>query len=427
MKKLAVLMVVAALGLLSACASRQDEGDIVLRLANWGGASEENDFERTVNDLYRQFERENPGIKIKIERIPGSQEYVNKMLLSFVAGTEPDIMALDASSAAVFINNGVLMDLKPLFKNDSEFNIEDYWPNVLGIAARGEKVFAIPGDFTPMVMYYNKRLFRESAVPFPKPGWTYGDFIATAEKLTKGDQFGFTFGNWMPGWIMWLWNDGGDVLDPSGTSAGGYVDGARSKRALEFIRDFVNVRKISPSLSSTAATGVDLFTNANAAMQISGHWAMVGYQSAPKDSKGLPKLVMEDVGIVELPSNLPQSVTVMYEVGFAIGKNCRHPEAAWKLVRFLTSRRFQSVYNSTGIAICARKDVAEERARTNALEAEFLRIVPSARAPWGSKVEGYDFVESTGQKMMDNILGDMPVEQAAREAAERIDRYFKIK
>lgn len=398
-----------------------------MRMANWGGATEENDFERTVTGLYRQFEAENPGIKIKIEKIPGSQEYVNKMLLSFVAGTEPDIMALDASSAAVFINNGVLRDLRPFFEHDSEFNLDDYWPNVVQIDSRGEKVYAIPGDFTPMVMYYNKRLFDEAGVPYPRAGWTFDQFLETAKRLTNGPQYGFVFTNWMPGWITWIWNNGGDVLDPAGDRALGYLDSDRSTRALTFCANLVNVQRVAPSLSSTAATGVDPFTNGDAAMQISGHWAMVGYQSAPKDEKGQPKLKMSDVGVVELPTNLPQSVTVMYEVGFAIGKNCKHPEAAWKLVKFLTSKRYQSVYNSTGIAICARKDVAQERAQKSVLEAEFLKIVPTARGPWGAKVEGYDYVESAGQTMMDNILGGTNAQQAATEAARRIDRYFSIK
>jgi len=419
---LAALFVVLAFG---CSTSRNDR--IVLRLANWGGASEESEFERTVNELYREFERENPEIEIRIERIPGSQEYVNKMILSFVAGTEPDIMALDASSAAVFINNGVLLDLRPLFEGDPEFSLEDYWPNVLSIAIRGNKVFAIPGDFTPMVMYYNKRLFREAGVADPKAPWTFEQFRECAKQLTSDRVFGFTFSNWMPGWIPWVWNASGDVLSPDGDKAQGFLNSSATESALHFLYQLVEVDKVAPSLSSTAATGVDFFVQGRAALQVSGHWAMIGYQNAPKDANGQPTLRMEDVGIIELPTQLPKSVTVMYEVGFAIGKNCKNPEAAWKLVKFLTSRRYQQVYNSTGIAICARKDVALNRAKGNALESSFLQIVPSARAPWGAKVEGYDYVESTGQKMMDRILAGERVQLAAEDAAKRIDRYFQVK
>jgi multiple sugar transport system substrate-binding protein len=127
-------------------------GKIVLRLATWGGAAEEDDFTRTIHKLWREFEKENPGVEIREEKIPSSKDYVAKMLQSFVAETEPDVMSLDASSAAVFINNGVLTDLAPFIEKDREFDIDDYWPNVVDIARRGDKIFAIPGDFTPMVV-----------------------------------------------------------------------------------------------------------------------------------------------------------------------------------------------------------------------------------------------------------------------------------
>jgi hypothetical protein len=56
-------------------------------------------------------------------------------------------------------------------------------------------------------------------------------------------------------------------------------------------------------------------------------------------------------------------------------------------------------------------------------EQDFLRIVPSGREPWGARVEGYDYVESEGQKAMDAILrsGRDP-RQVLREFARAVDR-----
>jgi multiple sugar transport system substrate-binding protein len=416
---------------LAGCVKSSDSSHVVIRMANWGGASEETEFEATIRRLREEFQRNNPGVEVRVERIPGSQEYVSKMLLSFVAGTEPDIMALDASSAAVFINNGVLLDLAPLIASDPTFRLADYYENVVSIAKRGDKLFAIPGDFTPMVLYYNRKLFREAGIEEPKPGWTYYDFLDAARKLTivgsdgKTVQWGFKFANWMPGWITWIWNNGGDVLSPTGDRATGYFDSAQTVEALTFLRDLVTKYRVAPSLSSTAATGVDPFLAGKAAMEISGHWAMVGYKEAKE-------LNMEDIGVAPVPTNLPAergkrtSTTVMYEMGFAIGKNCKHPDAAWKFIKFCTGKRYQEVYNSTGIAVCARKDVSQARA-ADERERRFLEIVPSARAPWGSVVEGYAFVETTGVQAMDRILAGEDPKRVARQAAQRIDEYFRIR
>ena len=396
---------------------------IPVRISTWGGAGDDTEYDKIVADMYREFEADNPGVKVKVEGIPG--EYVHKMLLNFVAGTQPDVMILDASSAAVFVDNGLLSDLRPFIDNDPEFKLDDYYQNVVDIASRGEKVHAIPGDFTPMVMYYNKDLFDAAGVPYPDASWNFDKFLETAKKLTiPGKQYGFVFSNWMPGWVMWLWNNGGDVLSPDGKVSSGYFDSDQNVRTVEFLRDLINVHKVAPSLSQTAAMGVEPFANGQAAMTISGHWSIVGYKAAPKGKDGKPKIDWRRLGVVALPHNTPESHTVMYEAGYAIPRGSPHPELAWKLVKKWTSYRLQSKYNASGIAVCARKDVSAERAK-DPLEAQFIPIIPTARPPWGSKVQGYEAVERLGQNMMDSVLkGGVDIRRALKSAAREIDREF---
>lgn len=416
-----VLLVLLALAALVGCGPR-DDGKIVLRVANWSGAGDDSEFEKTTQRIYREFEQENPGVEIRVEGIPDG--YVSKVILSFVAGTEPDVMLLDASSAAVFIDNGVLTNLSPFMAKDPEFDLDDFFPNVVDIARRGDAVYAVPNDFTPMVLYYNKRLFDAAGVPYPKPGWTFADFRETAKALTQEDLYGFAFANWMPGWIMWLWNNGGDVLAPDGTRASGFLDSPANVETLEFLRDLIVVDRSAPSLSEAASLGVDLFANGQAAMTVSGHWALIGYANAPKGPDGKPKLVWGDLGVAPMPTNVGESHTVMYESGYAIGKNSKHKELAWKFLKYFTSERVQSLYNKSGIAVCARRDVAAERAK-DPLEAQFLPLIPSARAPWGSRVEGYEIVEKVGKNALDSVLNNnAPVREALTKAAQRIDQEF---
>jgi multiple sugar transport system substrate-binding protein len=399
------------------------KGKIVLRIATWGGAEDtDSDLGKTVRGLWDEFERENPGIEIREEKIPGSKEYVSKMLLSYVAGTEPDIMSLDASSTAIFIENKVLADLQPIADKDPDFNLSDYWENAVAFARRGSHLYAIPADFTPMVVYYNKRLFDAAGIPYPKDDWNYTDFLETAKRLTdpaKG-QWGFKFDNWMPGWIIWVWNMGGDVLSPDGKHASGYLDGPRTIAALEWMNRMINVEKVAPSLSQVAALGVNPFMDGKAGMEVAGHWEMVGIKAAKN-------IKLEDIGVAPWPSDIGKPNTVLYAVGFAMSRRTKHPDAAWKFIKFLASKRYQERYQTTGIAVCGRKDVALERAKGDSLEQKFLEIVPSARPPWGAFVEGYDYVETEGPKMMDRILAGGDAKKEAEEAVRRIDGYFKIR
>src|SRR5690606_28044953 len=130
--------------------------------ASFGGASADDEFTRLVKALDKQFE-EKHGIKVVSELIPG--EYVQKMLLNHVANTMPDVMVLDASSAAVFLNNDILEDLSPRIAAEEKGFENRYFANVLDVFRREGKIFGLPNDFTPMVLYYNKDLFDAAGVP----------------------------------------------------------------------------------------------------------------------------------------------------------------------------------------------------------------------------------------------------------------------
>ncbi|MBX3096613.1 MAG: extracellular solute-binding protein [Fimbriimonadaceae bacterium] len=410
-----ILIALAAVCVLGPTGCRRVlESRRIVRYANWGSPGDDGDAMRLVRRLLDGFSRKHPEYGLEVESIPGSQEYLRKVLLSYIAGSEPDVLTLDASSAAIFIENNVLKDLVPYVSGRDGIRLDEFFPNVVDIARRGGALYAIPIDFNPLMLYYNKRLFEKAGVPEPIEGWQFGDFLNAAKGLTQGEQYGFEFGNWMPGWIPWIWNEGGDVLSPEGKSAKGFFDGDGSVRAITFLRDLIKTHRVAPSLSQSAALGIDFFSHGRSAMKVSGHWELVGLASAKDVS-------LDEIGVVPLPTMIASSQTVAYEAGLSIGKHCRDPEAAWAFIRYYTSEAFQLEYQTTGIAICARKSVAEARADT-AVKQKFVNVAGTARQPWGATVVAYDQVERIGQDAMDRILThDIEPEIALREAADRID------
>ncbi len=416
------LIVCLTLALAQGCAQRGNTGEIgivTLHVADWVGASSDPSMARFEREVSAEWLRTHPHIRIEQEHIPGSGEYVSKMLTTFVAGTEPDIMSLDASSAAAFIDNDTLLDLAPLARADG-VDLSVYYPNVLRLASRGERLYALPADFTPMMVYYNRRLFDRAGVPYPRDGWTWAEFLDTCRRLTvwpRGaphpTQYGLLFENWMPGWIMWIWQNGGDVLSPDGSKASGYLDSPATMEAVSFFTGLVQNR-LAPSLSESQAQGADPFASGLTALEISGHWALVGLKASET-------IRLEDVGVVGLPRN-KRRVTVLYEAGYAISRRCRHPREAWEYVKFLSGLFVQRKKAELGIGISANRQVAESRRNSNPLEPVFLDNVKFGMAPWGARVESYAQVEDMGKEMVDEILiGGAPVEKALHETARRID------
>jgi multiple sugar transport system substrate-binding protein len=409
---------------LAGCAGRGGERGagrrITLHVADWGGASTDRAMARFQTAVESEWRRLHPGIEIVQEHIPGSGEYVSKMLTMFVAGTEPDVLTLDASSAAAFIDNDTLRDLTPFVKAD-RLDLGQYYPNVLDMARREDRLYALPADFTPMMLYYNKRMFDTAGLRYPREGWTWKEFRDDCLRLTvrpaggaHPTQYGFQAQNWMPGWITWIWQNGGDVLTPDGRRANGALDSPPTVEALRFFSGLVLQDRVAPSLSATQAQGADPFQSGQCAMQISGHWNLVGLKASQT-------IRMADVGVVGLPRNR-ERVTAIYESGYAVTHGCRHPREAWEYVKFMSGPFVQRQKAELGLGISANRAVAEARRSSSPLEPAFLDNVRYGRVPWGARVEAYAQVEDVGQEMMDAILvGGEPVDAAAREAARRID------
>lgn len=423
------------------CAIRRDTRSVV-RVANWGGASEDTEFSRTVARLLREFERTHPGIRLQVEKIPGSQEYATKLVFSHISNSMPESPTMDASSLATFRDNGLLRDLRG-FKPGPGFSWEDYWPNVLDMFSESGATYAVPIDFTPIVLYYNRAHFREAGIRPPDRAWSYDEFLAAAKALTHSGRYGLEMPNWIPGWIPWLWNDGADVLDQAGSQASGTLDGEAGVRALQWIADLYLVHKVAPTMNEMSAAGVDFFAQGTASMQLSGHWELVGLQAAAG-------IRMEDIGVMPVPSRQGgSSVTVMYGAGQSVAAQTKEPDAAWEFVQYWTSSEVQRQYNASGIAVCGRRDVAaaapavrpryadgsgsrpatdEEFEAHTLRERAFEAIVPTCRPPWGVKVQAYVTVEQICQKAMDKALRNgVEVETAFRAAAQEIDRLVGAK
>jgi ABC-type glycerol-3-phosphate transport system substrate-binding protein len=79
---------------------------------------------------------------------------------------------------------GDFLSLDAWFTGDDTFARDDFYPGTLELYLRDGKTWAIPISLDVAVMYYNKDLFDERQVPYPRPGWTWDDFLNTAINLS---------------------------------------------------------------------------------------------------------------------------------------------------------------------------------------------------------------------------------------------------
>lgn len=398
---------------------------LTLRLATWSSPTEMEIMERCI----KAFEERYPNVRVVHESYPSG--YLDKILTSLEAGAPPDVILVDSVHIPTYIESEVLIDLAP-YAERVDLDLTRFYPEVLKIGQKDGKLYTFPKDFTPLVYYYNKRLFDETGTTHPSDNWTWEDFLEICIRLTgdengdgRPDHFGTNLHREFFRWQPWVWNAGGDVFSPDGRRAIGYFDSPACVQTYEFLTDLVSRHKVTPRYESLKSYSSDydrpqkMFYSGKIGLIPSGHWWI------PKLRKYMKQELMS-VGIVPFPrlDREREMVTVMFESGWGVPKATKHRKWAIRLAAFLADEECQRIRAESGLAIPAIPEIAEEYAAldTTGLAQEFIKQVKYCRQPWGSRISKFTKFEDIIQEIFDQILlkGETP-EDAAREIAERIE------
>ncbi|MFD7666238.1 extracellular solute-binding protein [Streptomyces sp. NPDC059788] len=215
------------LGGLGGCASSQARsvgagGRVIVEL--WHGQADTG--RKAIQSLVDDF---NGGqTRIRVDAGGGgvvADAMLQKVTAALAAGSYPDIALVFGADLARVARSPRVVDLS------GELRGTAYWPEFWGpVRAAVElngQVRAAPAVLDSLCVVYNRKLFRQAGVPYPKAGWTWDDFIRTARLLT--DPRRGTFGTSWPGtgdedtvWRLWplVWDLGGEVIAPDGHSIG---------------------------------------------------------------------------------------------------------------------------------------------------------------------------------------------------------------
>ena len=406
-------------------ASHAQTQKVSLRLMDWADLDE-----MPLNqEALAEFKKLYPSIDVVYEPNPGRQ-YEEKILTALAADDPPDVFLLDSKLIPTFTNKKVLLDLQP-YVGTLGIDTSQWFPNVLNIARKGPALYAFPKGFTPLMVYYNKRLFREAGLQFPSGDWTWDDYLGYARALTKDtngdgapDQYGTAFSNYYYFWIVWVWSAGADVVNPAGECATGFLNSPLTESALQFVVDLRNKYNVAPNTGTwvqSEKTGItsQLFLNGAIAMVLEGHWRM------PRFLGQIEKGNLE-IGVAPVPRHpTGRKVNVMYESGWCVPVSTKHAEEAVQLAAFMAGEKTNRIRASRRLEIPSSILVAKEIVEQDPLgwEKAFVDEVPFCRQPWGSVIERFSEIEWTLQDAVDEVMiNGQPMHQTMTRYAAKIDK-----
>lgn len=321
-----------------------------------------------ADSLVRMWNRLHPTVRVRMQPIPVSQS-TEEVLLAAIAGkTTPDVCSnIWPGALHDYTQAGGLIPLDQFPDFDSVVSSRIPAELLPTFRSNDGRYYQLPWKTNPVMMFYNKRLFREAGVThIPR---TYSEYLAAGERVTRDVDGDGRIDVWMgerdirPIWWQRLFDfypfyiaaSGGKTLFEHGSVAFG-------NRAAEHVFAFFQecyARRLFPR---TFFQGGDPFLLEKKATHFSGPWQVAAMQ------KFAPQI---DYGIAALP--VPDDFRgEVYSYGdyknIAIFGTTRYPQEAWTFVKFLVAAEHDKLLLSLCHQMPVRGDLL-----TNPLFADYFR------------------------------------------------------
>jgi multiple sugar transport system substrate-binding protein len=298
-------------------------------------------------EIIAAFEKANPDVLVQLEAVAGS-DYYTRLLTQIAADDAPDILQIGDDAVPMFVSKGAILPLDDLIKGTDPLDTSIYLPGMLEPGQYQGKQYFLPKDFSPLAVYYNKKVFDQYKVAYPKDGWTWDEFLKTAQALTKDtnnngtpDVWGVQLAaNWTSGFEYWVAAAGGRLISDDGKKYVGFMDSPETIKAVQFYSDLYNKYKVAPPPADLSlwGGGNPEFESGTAAMRVFGRWPQAGLLKDPN----------VDLGLVTVPVG-EKNANVLFWGGFGINAGTKNAEAAWRFLKFYAGAEGSKVWVQHGI------------------------------------------------------------------------------
>ncbi|MEP7070723.1 MAG: ABC transporter substrate-binding protein, partial [Usitatibacter sp.] len=210
---------------------------------------------RTIDQMSADFEKENPGIKVKPVYTGTYQESIVKALTAHKAGQPPTTAILLSTDMFTLIDEDAIVPFNDLVSGaDDAAWMKSFYPAFMANSQTGGKTWGIPFQRSTIVLYWNKELFKEAGLDPNRPPASWKEMLEYAQKLTKRDASGniTQYGVQIPssGFPYWLFQglttpNGVELMNPAGTET--YFDKPEVIEALAYWVDLGRKHKVMPT------------------------------------------------------------------------------------------------------------------------------------------------------------------------------------
>ncbi|MFE3828438.1 ABC transporter substrate-binding protein [Streptomyces sp. NPDC059092] len=280
---------------------------------------------------------ENGGAKVTVQGSPFN-DYWTKLRTQLGTGGAPCVVTVQSLRTANYTDV-----LRPIdtYAKSAGTDLTAFDSTALNGMKVGGKLYALPYDTGPLMMFYNKDLFRQVGAAEPKPGWTVAEFEAAAAKFKAAGKtmFASTVED-LNLESMILGYNGGRVISSDGQLN---AENQKFAQGLDWISSLVKKGEATQA-SADGSADDNAFVDQKAGLYIDGPWSLLQQKSKVK----FP------LGVTTIPSGTSGPSSFSAGSGFGISKQCAYPEQAYQAIETMTSEKILTSLAQQGRAFPAR-------------------------------------------------------------------------
>ncbi|SEG77308.1 carbohydrate ABC transporter substrate-binding protein, CUT1 family [Actinacidiphila yanglinensis] len=226
------------------------------------------DWDPNMGKVVATWNAAHPDIQVKLSNPAGGDQLVAKMITAHAAGNGPDIAKVEYQSLPALVAKGVVRDITDYTGN----TVKDYDRTTLSSAEFQGKVYGVPQDFAPLMLFYRADLFKKYGLAVPR---TWDQYAAEARALRGKDPAAHltNFDAADPGWFTGLAQQAGaDWWAADGNSWKVDIDGAATRKVAGFWQQMVKDGSVAKNPSFSPEWNKQM-NDGSLLTWISGAWA----------------------------------------------------------------------------------------------------------------------------------------------------------
>lgn len=231
--------------------------------------------------MIKEFNKTHPDIILKSDTTKFT-DYYTKLTTALSAKNAPDIVVLHRDNMLPYVQGRVLYPLDEVLQN-IDAPMQDFVPSALNACKFDGKLYLIPLDVHPLIMYYNKDLLKKAGIStLPQ---TYSEFIKAAQIVQeKTNAVGIAMDNTTAVYkaytltrffISGMGQMGGSILDANAKNPAFYNE--KGKEVVQALVDMANKYRVMPQGYDYDSSVTD-FKLGKAAFHFNGVWATGAFE-----------------------------------------------------------------------------------------------------------------------------------------------------